>query len=390
MNILYILHERNLGGGTKSAITLIKELLGKGHKVRVILPIRFGQVYPELKKAGIPAKVIFFGWWMMPEYWKWWMKAAFRILYFLEGIVVVWISSYAKRHNIQVIHSNSSAIDVGARAAMRAHIPHVWHFREYGDSDYRLEYLKGREKSCKYVCSVPGKVIFISKDLRKHYAEDISDDVCEVIYNGLSETYLDQKNTDSHEPFTFLISGNLQRNKRQDLALDACGILQDRGYRNFKLIIAGARAALNDSKEFENELHAKAKRLSDNRVVFTGFVSDMKKMRKEADVELVCSTREAFGRVTIEAMMASNPVIASDSGASPELIEEGKNGWLFMAGDANSLADCMEKAINNQKIVFSMGQYAYLFAKEKFTSAQNTYNVETLYKGVIGNTNESK
>ncbi len=38
----------------------------------------------------------------------------------------------------------------------------------------------------------------------------------------------------------------------------------------------------------------------------------MKELRK-TDVELVCSKGEAFGRVTIEAMMAGNPVIGSDT-----------------------------------------------------------------------------
>lgn len=46
-------------------------------------------------------------------------------------------------------------------------------------------------------------------------------------------------------------------------------------------------------------------------------------MRKKIDVELVCSRSEAFGRVTIESMMSSNPVIGANTGGTKELIIEG-------------------------------------------------------------------
>ena len=39
---------------------------------------------------------------------------------------------------------------------------------------------------------------------------------------------------------------------------------------------------------------------------------------------MVCSNREAFGRVTVEAMFAGNPVLAADSGANTELVQDKK------------------------------------------------------------------
>lgn len=64
MNILYVAHERNLGGASKSLITMVSDMKQRGHTVAVILPFRSGQVGRSLKEAGIPVKHIF---WMVDD-----------------------------------------------------------------------------------------------------------------------------------------------------------------------------------------------------------------------------------------------------------------------------------------------------------------------------------
>lgn len=386
MNILLIAHEKNLGGASKSLITLAGELEKRGNKVIVITPFKTGAVYKELREKQIPVYAIFFGWWMMPKEWNLLMKIAFRILYKFEIFAVSRIVKIAKKCNIQVIHSNSSVIDVGAKAAKKLGIPHVWHFREFGDLDYRLEYLLGKEKSCQFVNSVDGKEVFISKRLYSHYKEWILPEKCKVIYNGIAEQFLFDKygegikEPDMDKPITFLMGGNLHRNKRQDLAIEACEILCKNNCNNFKLIIAGASSSMADSKKYEQELKERVKKNGlQEKIEFTGFVQDMLSLRKNADVEIVCSSMEAFGRVTVEAMMASNPVIASDSGANPELIEDNKNGLLFREGNAEELAAKMKVYLQDPELIQNMGIYAYNYANKKFPSSINTMHLEELY-----------
>ena len=50
---------------------------------------------------------------------------------------------------------------------------------------------------------------------------------------------------------------------------------------------------------------------------------------QESDVVVMCSEHEAMGRVTAEAMAFAKPVIGYNSGATPELISQGR-GWLFV------------------------------------------------------------
>ena len=369
MKILLVAHERNMGGASKSLVTLCSELAGKGNDVHVILPFGKGSVREALSAQGIPYKVIFFGWWMEPSYWNGLMKLAFRFLHAMEGIAVQRICRYAKKIGAQVIHSNSSVIDVGAKAAMKMRLPHVWHVREFGDLDYRLVFMNGREKACQYMAQTPGRILFISQSLRAYYKE-IPDEVCEVVYNGISESYLYKKSyvmdtmstkadvsgetagSDCKEKAsccTFLIAANLQRAKRQDLAIRACLRLMELGELGFKLVIAGAPSALADSKEYEKELKQLAAPLGE-RVLFTGAVKEMLPLRQTSDVELVLSDSEAFGRVTVEAMMASNPVIATAGGANGELVRHKYNGIIICANEndeANEETSSVEKVNKN-------------------------------------------
>lgn len=384
MNILLVAHERNLGGASKSLVTLADELQKKGNKVVVVVPFKSGQVYAKLKELQIPVYKIFFGWWMMPSYWNPVLKLAFRCLDALKQIPVARIAKLAKKENIQVIHSNSSVIDVGAWAARKAGLAHVWHFREFGDADYQLEFLKGREKSCRFVEESESRVIFISRNLREYYNKDIPDRICQIIYNGISADFLVEKNgRDKITKPVFLIAGNLHRNKGQNTALEAAKILLERGISDFELWVAGQASAMSDSKQFEEELRGFAESNLQGCCKFLGFVSDMKKLRTEADVELVCSNREAFGRVTVEAMMASNPVIGTDTGANPELITDKKNGRLFSNGDAADLAEKMQWYIEEPSRIGECGKEAYAFAKENFLSERNTEALENVYKELI-------
>lgn len=387
LNILFIAHERNLGGASKSLVTLTSELQKRGHQVAVILPLKSGQVYKKLQENGIRVKKIFFGWWMCPGNWNGIMKLAFRFLYSMEWIAAKRIKAYARRHHIQIIHSNSSAIDVGALAADKAGIPHIWHFREFGDLDYNLEYMLGREKSCQVMNRVPGHMIFISKSLYQYYKESIDAEKCHVIYNGISSDYLFRKYenllSEAKDQVIFLIAGNLHRNKKQNVAIEAVKLLRRRGYDDFRLLIAGASADLEDSRRYEKELKEQAETLMPQYIEFLGSVKNMPSLRKKTDIELVCSSAEAFGRVTVEAMMNSNPVIASDTGANPELVIVEKNGLLFKEGDASSLADQMERFLRDRTLIRNMGIFAYDYARASFTSERNTLNIENLYREIL-------
>lgn len=382
MNILIVAHERNMGGASKSLETIAEELKALGHNVFVIVPFKNGQVYEALRKKGINTKVVFFGWWMYPKNWNVLLKLAMHILHILQVIPERRIARFCIKNQIQLIHSNSSTIDIGARVAQKISIPHVWHFREYGDIDYNLQFIFSKKKCCNYINHVDGKVLFISKDLYQYYQNDIDASKVKIVYNGISKQYqIKRMHSGSSERMIFLIAGNMNRNKRQDVAIKAAKKLRERGYSNFELWIAGACNAIKDSKRYADELRQLAGDKADY-IRFLGPISDMVALRSKTDIELVCSKREAWGRVTVEAMMASNPVIGSASGATPELIVDGETGFLFEEGNEKDLADKMEHFLLDSTLVEKMGEAAYKHS-EKFLSEYCIEQILSTYQLLV-------
>ena len=91
--------------------------------------------------------------------------------------------------------------------------------------------------------------------------------------------------------------------------------------------------------------------LSD-KVEMLGYVNDPYAIHQKADAVLMCSKSEGMGRVTLEAMIFGNPVIGFNGGGTPELIEDGVDGFIYHT-DENELAQKMEQLVNDSDFAFN-------------------------------------
>lgn len=124
------------------------------------------------------------------------------------------------------------------------------------------------------------------------------------------------------KPLVLGNAGRLNKQKGQHLFLQL-GALLAKADCDFRLILAG-------EGEREGELKDLAGRLGiEDKVLFTGFLEDMSGFWNEIDVFVLTSLWEGFGYVLLEAMLAEKPILAFGVSNIPELIEEGKNGFLF-------------------------------------------------------------
>ena len=84
------------------------------------------------------------------------------------------------------------------------------------------------------------------------------------------------------------------------------------------------------------------------------------------DVSLMCSIAETFGMVTIESLSLGIPVIGTQSGGTPELLQNGKFGFLYPSGNTKYLSEKMKQIMlnnpfnQNDAIVYSKN-----FSKER-------------------------
>jgi L-malate glycosyltransferase len=117
------------------------------------------------------------------------------------------------------------------------------------------------------------------------------------------------------------------------------------------------------------------KGLEDN-VLFLGKQDNVSELLSIADLALLLSEKESFGLVLLEAMAASVPVIGTNVGGIPEVIDEGYNGYLCEVGDIDAVAKQSVALLNDRELHEEMSRNALLTVQTKF----NKYNILNQYE----------
>jgi 1,2-diacylglycerol 3-alpha-glucosyltransferase len=147
---------------------------------------------------------------------------------------------------------------------------------------------------------------------------------------------------------TFLFVGRVDGEKRVDVLIRAVKKLQR---SDIQLAVTGSGAALPTYQAMAKELGVQ------DQVRFTGFVSDadLPLLLNSVDVFAMPSEAELLSIASLEAMASSLPLLAARSKALPELVTNGKNGYLFKAGDVDDAARCMELLASHPEQLKQMG-----------------------------------
>lgn len=171
--------------------------------------------------------------------------------------------------------------------------------------------------------------------------------------------------------------------KGQELFLETVKLLADELPDVIFAIVGGTP---DEFKYFEKALRksADAPRLK-NRVVFTGHVSGMAAVYNGLSVVLSASTSpEPLGTMIIEAMTLARPIIAPNHGGAVEMIDDGRTGLLFKAGDAADLAAKIRLLHGNAELCRSLGQAARAHALKVFAISEHVKQVEGVYDKILG------
>ena len=364
MRIAFLTHYTELYGANLSLVNLIDGLRRYGHIPTVICPDR-GDLLNALASRGVPAAIFPFAWWCSPRPTA--HGAAKRFLTNLR--LLPEIVRQLGNWKTELVYSNSSVFCVGALAAARLGLPHVWHLREFGDRDYDLFPDAPKPVVRRAILSADA-TIFVSHALKHAFLGNRNPKTAHVIYNGVaSESVFDERRRlanslrERRQPFTFVLVGRFRESKGQAVAIRAFAQLAER-HRDVRLLLVGGAGATGQQDYFElcREL-VKFLGLAD-RVEFWGYIPDPERAFLAADVALMCSAIEAMGRVTVEAMSACRPVIGFDGGGTTELIENGQTGLLYRGG-AEALAESMERYVNAPDLARTHGESAWQIARAR-------------------------
>ena len=89
----------------------------------------------------------------------------------------------------------------------------------------------------------------------------------------------------------------------------------------------------------------------------------------------------------IESFINGKPVIASNIGGIPEIIEHNVNGLLFEPANIEQLKECIIKYYNNPKLVIEHGKNAYQKAITEYTEEKYYNKLIDVYNNVLENYN---
>ncbi|KYG80575.1 glycosyltransferase involved in cell wall biosynthesis [Roseivirga ehrenbergii] len=296
-------------------------------------------------------------------------------LSFLNPIKYLRLIRFYKKQNIDVvIISASHDTKVGAIAAKMAGVKKIVLYRALAAP------VKNRFLNRHLYKKVFTHVIANSLETRRTMLLEltsISTDDVAIVYQGLDIQSIDHQNINrldfGKDKFIIGNAGRLTRQKGQHHLIDIAKQLKSKNL-NFKIIIAGAGELESTLKERINH-----EQLT-NEVELMGFTNDVNSFMHSIDVFALTSEWEGFGYVLAEAMIASKPLVAFNITSNPELIQEGKNGFLPTYGDTKAFSDQLLLLANDKELRMKMGISGREIVEKRFQLDQIISDFEKCIK----------
>ena len=286
-----------------------------------------------------------------------------------------------RKHGIDIVHVNTTWTYVGAVAAKEEGVPCIWHLREHLE-DGLGRTMWSRSEGNRLMAG-SDRAIAISRHIADKYRGVVPEPRLATVADGVDSTRFYRP---GHTIFidaetTFLFLGSFNWHKGHVEFAKACAQLHGEGVRNIRMWFVGAGndAVKASCKEI---FHAAG---MDGKVTYFGYQKNPETFLEKADVAFTCSQFEGWGRVTAEAMMAGCLAIGSDSGATPELIDDGQTGLLFhyAKGECDSLVAKIKEALSDIERSRRLANAGREKAIREMTSALNADGVYRQYVEVL-------
>lgn len=359
MRIGFVCHSGStgLGGAERCTLEVIAALQSKGVECFCVSPAA-GAFHQELLRRGVPAEIIPYTWWASDQSSLW---SRFKRLA-RNAVMTFRVARWLRARGCEVVYTSTAVICVGAFAAKLLGLRHVWHIYEFGLEDHELVFDLGRAAALRLMDRLSDVCVAVSQAIVDHYCDGIRPEKLKLVYFAVQEPKDARPAADAFTAsgLKCAMAGRIDKTKGTDDAIRAVAELYRAGV-DAQLVIAGRGPEEEPMKNLCRELGL------ERRVKFLGLIPDAFAVLKAADVVLTCSRKDALGRVAVEAMYASRPVIGTRSGGTPELIREGFNGYLYEPGDPKDLARRLRTFIDKPGLAAELGANGRRWALERFS-----------------------
>lgn len=229
------------------------------------------------------------------------------------------------------------------------------------------------------------KFVIIPTPATKDYLS-LKGNIISIIPNGfdfsdesiLKSEYCSNKSSD------ILYIGNLSHLKGVDLLIKSIPFVK-KEIPDVNVLIGGIGPLECELKNMVKDLDL------EKNISFLGYIDNLTKYSflKSSKICIVPSRSETFGITILEAMACSKPIIASNVGGIPYVVENKKTGLLFNSNDEYDLAEKIIYLLNNDCLMVNMGLQGEKRVKDLFQWDNIAKKTLELYKTIL-NINSSK
>lgn len=392
IRVLFVDHTASLGGGEIALANLVRHLDPAKVKPIVVLASEGPLVerlreFAETHVLPLPAQVLTqrkdkLGIGTLLR-----LKDAWSVLLYVGRL-----ARFIRERDIDLVHTNSLKADlIGGLAGRLSLRPVIWHVRDRIDDDYlpkpvvRAFRLLSRliptfviansAATLRTLRPQPkGQEAALSESSKSNGRET-------VVHDGTSVPPMQVRSGTRSEFYVGLV-GRISPWKGQHVFIQAAALMAKR-FPKTRFSIIGS--ALFGESEYEKEVRLMPGQLGiADKVEFAGFRKDVEQAIAELDLLVHASTKgEPFGQVIIEGMAAGKPVIATNGGGVPEIVEDGRTGILVPMGDAAAMAEAICQVLCDPVRAEEMGARARERVTDYFTLERTARRVEAVYARVL-------
>jgi len=323
--IAFLLPDMSGGGAERVALTLIREFIGRGHDVDLLLAEAKGELLPlvpdGVRVLNLKARRLRSALWPLVRYLREQRPDTLQVSMWPLTIIGIIARMISRSRTRLVVSDHAVLSDHYPRA--RHGIISVTVRLFYPRADARVIVSNGAARDLAGLANLPANCFTVIRNPIDFPAEIARRPEIEALWESSGKR--------------ILTLGQLKEEKSQDLLIRAFAQLPKE--LDARLMIVGSGPRRSMLEELAKELDAA------DRIVFAGYANDPWPYYASADLFVLPSREESFGNVLVEALYAGLPVVSTRSLGAAEVLDDGRYGRLTPVGDVEALAGAMRAAV---------------------------------------------
>jgi glycosyltransferase involved in cell wall biosynthesis len=342
MNILHVCGKKDWGGGENQLLLTIKEIEKNNQINQFILCPSNSLIFKNLQEENLRTKIF-----TSPKN----INIDPRFIYFIYKIV--------KNQKIDIIHVHDPdahslvifAIDIfKLKTKVVLHKKTIFPIKNKKYSVYKYNH-----RAIKHI-------ICVSEASKKSIANNIKHIPISVIHDAINIKEIGFCESKNNKIYTILNVANHTRHKNLNTLIEIAHQCVNVEKLPFKFIQIGHGKLTEELINKRNEFN-----LQDS-FEFLGFINDVDRFYKTSDAFLLTSVREGLGVSILEASLYKLPIVSSNVGGIPEIIENNVNGLLCEYNDVNGYVENLKRIFNSKELTDKFTRNAQQKVLEDFST----------------------